>query len=261
MNVEHYKAETLRALFQHRKVLDMPTLKKALGTDVDMTVFRKLRQLSYRTSFSHGARYYTLDDIVRFDERGLWRHKGISFSKHGTLLATLEAMVLESSAGLFASELQECLQVGVRESLLRLAKKGAVHREKIDHRYLYCSTKAAVRRKQLKLQSSAMTTERRPGASQSEGPSGDKVKAAVVLFLSLLDEKQRRLYAGLEALKLGSGSDRHIAKILGVHPQTVSKGRQELLERDVEFDRVRRAGGGREPTEKKRRKSSRSSKS
>ncbi len=254
MNVEHYKAGPLRALFLRRKTLDMPALKKALGTDVNMTVFRKLRQLSYRTSFSHGARYYTLEEIVRFDEHGLWRHKGISFSRHGTLLATLEAMVHESTAGLFASDLQERLQVGVRESLLRLAKKGAVHREKIGHRYLYCSTKPAVRRKQLKLQSSAMTTERRPG--RSEGAAGDEVKAAVILFLSLLDEKQRRLYAGLEALKLGSGNDQHIAKILGVHPQTVSKGRQELLERDVELERVRRAGGGREPVEKKRRRSS-----
>ena len=258
MNVEHYKAETLRALFLRRKVLNMPALKKALGTNVDMTVFRKLRQLSYRTSFSHGARYYTLDEIARFDEHGLWRHKGISFSRHGTLLATLEAMVHEASAGLFASDLQERLQVGVRESLLRLAKKDAVHREKIGHRYLYCSTKPAARRKQLKLQDSAMTTERRP--SQSEGPSGDEVKAAVVLFLSLLDEKQRRLYAGLESLKLGSGNDHHIASILGVHPQTVTKGRQELLERDVELERVRRAGGGREPVEKKRRRSSKPSK-
>ncbi len=258
MNVEHYKAEALRALFLRRKALDMPALKKALGTDVNMTVFRKLRQLSYRTSFSHGARYYTLDELVRFDEHGLWRHKGISFSRHGTLLATLEAMVHESIAGLFASDLQDCLQVGVRESLLRLVKKGAVHREKIGHRYLYCSTKPAVRRKQLKLQSSAMTTERRPG--RSEGPSGDEVKAAVILFLSLLDEKQRRLYAGLEALKLGLGNDHHVAKILGVHPQTVSKGRQELLDRDVELERVRRAGGGREPVEKKRRRSSKRSK-
>jgi len=258
MNVEHYKAETLRALFQGRKVLDMPALKKALGTDVDMTVFRKLRKLSYRTSFSHGARYYTLDEIACFDEHGLWRYEGISFSSHGTLLATLEVMVHEASAGLFASDLQERLQVGVRESLLRLAKKDAVHREKIGHRYLYCSTKPAARRKQLKLQSSAMTTERRP--CQSEGPSGDEVKAAVILFLSLLDEKQRRLYAGLEALKLGSGSDPHIAKILGVHPQTVTKGRRELLERDVELERVRRAGGGRESVEKKRRRSSKPSK-
>ena len=64
MNVEHYKAETLRALFQRQKVLDMPALKKSLGTDVDMTVFRKLRQLPYRTSFSHGGRYYTLDDVI-----------------------------------------------------------------------------------------------------------------------------------------------------------------------------------------------------
>lgn len=35
-----------------------------------------------------------------------------------------------------------------------------------------------------------------------EGRITDKVKAAIVLFLSLLDERQRRIYAGLEALKV-----------------------------------------------------------
>jgi len=34
-------------------------LKRALGTQVDLTVFRKLKQLDYLTSYSHRARYYT----------------------------------------------------------------------------------------------------------------------------------------------------------------------------------------------------------
>ena len=33
----------------------------------------------------------------------------------------------------------------------------------------------------------------------------DELKAAIVLFSSMLDERQRRLYAGLESLKLGYG--------------------------------------------------------
>ena len=42
----------------------------------------------------------------------------------------------------------------------------------------------------------------------------DKVKAAIVLFLSSLDEQQRRIYAGLEALKAGRGGDHWIAEML-----------------------------------------------
>ena len=73
------------------------------------------------------------------------------------------------------------------------------------------------------------------------------------LACSLLDEKQRRLYAGLEAFKLGQGGDRRIAELLGLAPHTVAKGRHELLSQEVQRGPVRHAGGGRKPTEKKRR--------
>jgi len=82
----------------------------------------------------------------------------------------------------------------------------------------------------------------------------EELKAAIVLFYSLLDEKQRRLYAGLEALKIGHGGDRQIAELLGLDPSTVARGRRELLARDVESERIRRRGGGRRPVVKKPRK-------
>ena len=69
-----YPAEDLRSLLRKRKTATLPELKSALGTDVDMTVFRKLAELSYRSSYSHGGRYYTIDEVARFDEQGL--HSG-----------------------------------------------------------------------------------------------------------------------------------------------------------------------------------------
>ena len=81
----------------------------------------------------------------------------------------------------------------------------------------------------------------------------DKVKAAIVLFLSLLDEQQRRIYAGLEALKVGRGGDRWIAELLELHPTTVTRGRRELLAGKVLVNRSRKSGGGRKAYEKKRR--------
>ena len=88
----------------------------------------------------------------------------------------------------------------------------------------------------------------------------DELKAAIVLFLSRLDERQRRLYAALETLKLGYGGDRKMADILALDVSTVARGRRELLEHDVKVDGIRRAGAGRKPIEKKRPKSSRRSK-
>jgi hypothetical protein len=84
----------------------------------------------------------------------------------------------------------------------------------------------------------------------SPGSSSDELRAAIVLFASLLDEKQRRLYAGLESLQLGG--DRQIADLLHLDPHTVAKGRQQLLAQEVEVGRVRGVGGGRKPVEKKR---------
>ena len=78
----------------------------------------------------------------------------------------------------------------------------------------------------------------------------DELRAAIVLFASMLDEQQRRLYAGLESLQLGG--DRQIAELLHLDPHTVAKGRRQLLAQDVEVGRVRAVGGGRKPVEKKR---------
>jgi hypothetical protein len=83
-----------------------------------------------------------------------------------------------------------------------------------------------------------------------------ELKAAIVLFHSLLDEKQRRLHAGLEAYKLGYGGDEKVADLLGIERHTVAKGRRELLGGDISTGRIRRAGGGRKSQEKKRPKSS-----
>jgi hypothetical protein len=81
--------------------------------------------------------------------------------------------------------------------------------------------------------------------------SEEELKASILLFYSLLDEQQRRLYVGLESLKLGRGGDRRLADFLELDPHTVARGRQQLLAQDVELDRARRTGGGRKPVEKK----------
>src|SRR5712692_2281394 len=251
----HYSAEALRALLRKRKTATLDELKQALGTNVDMTVFRKLAELAYRSSYSHGGRYYTLDEIARFDELGLWSHRSAWFSRYGTLLATLEALVSAAEAGYFAHELKACLHVEVKAPLWRLVNDERVVREKVAGLYLYCSPDAEVRTHQL-------DSRRAVGQAAPEADSAaltDEVKAAIILFFRLLDEQQRRLFAGLEALQFDA-KDRWIAELLGVNVQTVAKGRHALLERDILLVRSRRPGGGRKPSEKKRPKSSRPSK-
>lgn len=64
------------------------------------------------------------------------------------------------------------------------------------------------------------------------------------VLLSTLDERQRRLYAGLESKKLGHGGDRLLSLITGLHVQTIARGRHELDE-PQSAGRVRKPGGGR----------------
>jgi hypothetical protein len=72
------------------------------------------------------------------------------------------------------------------------------------------------------------------------------------VFLTQLDEKQRRLYVGFESMLLGYGGDSIMAEVTGMNIKTVARGRRELLARDITPERVRKAGGGRIPVEKKR---------
>jgi hypothetical protein len=76
--------------------------------------------------------------------------------------------------------------------------------------------------------------------------------AEIALFYGLLDEQQRRLYAGLESLQHGHGGDRRMAELLGLDVATVARGRRELLAGEVLRERIRREGGGRKSVEKKR---------
>jgi hypothetical protein len=73
------------------------------------------------------------------------------------------------------------------------------------------------------------------------------------LLLSRLDEQQRRWVAGREATRLGHGGIVLLARVTGLHPETIRRGRDELAGELVErpVGRVRLAGGGRPRVEKK----------
>jgi hypothetical protein len=80
-------------------------------------------------------------------------------------------------------------------------------------------------------------------------PYAPDMEATMKRFYDSLNEKDRRRYAGIEALKLGHGGRSYIASVLGCSRRTVSKGAREvsgLRTREVEA-RIRQPGGGRKP--------------
>jgi hypothetical protein len=239
MNTVHYPTERLETLLHHQQVATMPQLKAALGTAVTQTVLRKLKSLSYCSSYSHGGTYYTLDAIAHFDELGLWAYRDIHFSRYGTLLNTAEALVTQSPAGYQVPELEGLVQVAAKDPLRHLVQAGRLFRQPWEGRYLYCAWDRTRRQEQW-------------AAREAQREKGDDLQAAKALFYSLLDEQQRRLYAGLESLQYGYGGQEHTARRLGLDVDTVARGERELRSGQVLRGRVRKQGGGRPRAEKKR---------
>jgi DNA-binding transcriptional regulator YhcF (GntR family) len=245
-----FHSDELRALLLRNQITTLEEMKEALGTPVDVTVFRKLQPLDYLTSYSHRGRYYTLREIARFDDHGLWSQADVWFSRFGTLVATAAGFVNRSPRGYFADELARALHVEVQDVLHHLTQQRRVTRQRVSGRYLYTATDRALQRGQLLTRRKVESVPTVADASVLE-VAEEELKASILLFYSLLDEQQRRLYAGLESLKLGRGGDRQLADFLDLNPHTVAQGRQQLLAQDVEVDRVRRTGGGRKRVEKK----------
>lgn len=254
-------AKTIEKLLYKQKMATMAELKTVLGTQVDMTIYRKMKELPYLKSYSDRGKYYTLEDIPAFDLQGLWSYKSVCFSRFGTLLDTLEKFINTGSNGYYEAELERILKVCVRVPLLKLCNEQRIQREKVSGRYLYCSVTPNISmqqfqgRRELQEDVELISVE-----AVGREILHHELKAAIILFFSLLDEKQRRLYAGLESLMCGYGGDRKVANLLGLDEHTIAKGRKEVLQRDIEVERTRRSGGGRKSLEKKRQKSSQPSK-
>ena len=255
MRTERYLLRDVERFLERHKIATLGELQRVLGDPTERTVFRKLRGLDYVSSYSHRGKYYTLHSIARFNAEGLWTCQSVWFSRFGNLVETSKAFVDRSEAGYSARELRENLHVETKQALAQLARDGRVEREKNCGYYVYyCAEERQGRsqrraRKRREDQSRATVLVSNPDLAQEEA------KAAVLLFVSTLDERQRRLYAGLESLKLGHGGDGYIGELFGLDPHTVARGRRELEEGQWDAGRVRDEGGGRSSVEKKRPKS------
>lgn len=242
----------VRKLLIDNKIATIDELKIAAQTNSTMTVHRCLSRLGYLASYSHCGKFYTLQSIPKFNNHGVWSHQDVKFSRHGNLLETAAALIEQADAGFTSSELEVYLQVELKHTLLKLYRRGKLTRFKHAGTLVYMSADKGKRLQQNLTRS--QKDEFRKIETEFTDVMSDKLRAGIILFFSLLDEKQRRLYAGMEAAKLGHGGDRKIATLLGLDVHTVSKGRLELFGGQVERGCVRKAGAGRKKVEKKRQK-------
>ena len=92
-----------------------------------------------------------------------------------------------------------------------------------------------------------------PHCQQEAYHQDKKLHHQMNLFLSRLDEQQRRWYVAMESNRMGAGGDQLLSQITGMDVKTIRRGRQELEAdlADRPSERIRLAGGGRPPVEKK----------
>lgn len=250
MKPQIYNSGDLKKVLTEQKVGTLEGMKTVLGTDVSMTVFRKLKEIGYYSSYSHAGKYYTLEKIARFDEHGLWSFNDIWFSMYGTLVSTVEVFVTKSDSGYFTRELDRILHVSTKKVLLKLVQENRIAREHVSGFHLHCSVDSTKRGEQLRTRRLEETELMLGHGLTGLQVAPDELKAAIILFFSLLNEKERRLYAALESLKQGYGGDRKVAELLGIDVHTVAKGREALLQGEIEHGRIRKAGAGRKPIKK-----------
>ena len=133
----------LRKLFRSQRVVQLPDLGAAIGTRSRMTIFRRLREVGYRTSYTHRGRYYTLAEVPDFDDWGLWFHGEVGFSRAGTLKETTVVQVEQAPDGRTHAELSLLLRVRVHNVLLELVRQRRVGREPYRGSFLYVSADPA----------------------------------------------------------------------------------------------------------------------
>jgi hypothetical protein len=255
MRTQQYLSKKVGTYFTRSKIATLSQLRKALDNPNQRTVYRKLKSLDYISSYSHRGMYYSLQSIANFNAEGLWSHQSVWFSWFGSLLETAKAFIERSEAGYSAAELDEALHVETKHCLLSLIRAEKVQREKLQGCYIYFCSEAikysSQRKARVQRKHKPLATMLVANADLAE----DEAKAVVLLFLSTLNERQRRLYAGLESLKLGHGGDSYIADLFGMDPHTVARGRRDLEKGNWDTSRLRAKGGGRNSVEKKRLKS------
>ena len=63
-----------------------------------------------------------------------------------------------------------------------------------------------------------------------EGQYQPEVEVAMRAFFEGLPERQRRQYAAVEAVKLGHGAVRYLARVLDCDEKTIRRGKREMIE-------------------------------
>jgi len=184
----------------------------AKGLDYALiTVRRLLNQIGYFRSYTHNGKWYTLRTSPEFNRDGIWHHKGIGFSKHGSLTATIIHLAARSPAGLSARELADKLEHPCHAVLTNLHKNGELDRIQAGGEFRYLSTQQPMNRRQR--EQSAVEQPPGPPAVLSTQAAVfvliDHIKNPVLSFPQIAANVQKQHHIAVAAESIGRFFDEH----------------------------------------------------
>ena len=103
------------------------------------TAQRKLAQWNVHTSYNSNGRFHSLPHVPHFDQYGIWKYRGICFSKYGNLTETIVHLVDASASGLSVKELCHILDLQEKSFRTFFAKIKHIHPQKTGPRIVYVS--------------------------------------------------------------------------------------------------------------------------
>ncbi|MDP7080187.1 MAG: hypothetical protein QF415_09875 [Candidatus Undinarchaeales archaeon] len=113
------------------------------------TIFRKLKDTGYLTSYNMNGEMLTSPTTPDFDENGLWEYQGARFSAWKNLGPTIRALVDGSEQGLTAYELGRLLShPNVHHHLLECVRKDQLVRTRLQGCSVYFSADPRRKREQ-----------------------------------------------------------------------------------------------------------------
>lgn len=133
-------------LLRRKKVFTIEQVAKALNCAL-ISARRYLKKWNTYKSCNKNSRYYTLPEVPKFDQHGLWQYEDIVFSKFGSLKETIVQLVLNSKSGLSVNELTS--MTGTSHTFLyQMQDISELKKEKIGSKYFFFSSQDVNYRKQ-----------------------------------------------------------------------------------------------------------------
>ncbi len=149
MKRKQERVEELKTVLRSEKVATINSLREIMKSS-SRSVQRYLREAAALRSYNGNGRYFTLPEIPKFNEYGIWVYKEVSFSKHGSLKDTFAKVVETSEAGLNAIELGRILHIPSYTFLSHFKGDTRIRREKHKGLYIYFSDNVRIRADQIR---------------------------------------------------------------------------------------------------------------